>query len=53
MNLCVSYGQATVEAPWRGRAQDICCSLNILRKSKVVSLSALYNRGVVDTPAFT
>ena len=30
---------------------DINGALNTLRKSKVVSLSALYNRGVVDTPA--
>ena len=29
---------------------DINGALNILRKSKVVGLSALYSRGVVDTP---
>ena len=29
---------------------DINGALNILRKSKVVSLEALYNRGEVDTP---
>ena len=29
---------------------DINGALNILRKSKVVSLETLYNRGVVDTP---
>ena len=32
---------------------DIKGTLNMLRKSKVVSLSALYNRGVVDALAFT
>ena len=29
---------------------DINGALNIMRKSKVVSLTALYNRGEVDTP---
>ena len=29
---------------------DVNGALNILKKSKVVSLTALYNRGEVDTP---